>query len=289
MDPKQLVALLAQGALFLVVMSFGLQARWSDVVGAMRNKSLIFRGVLAVNVVVPFAAVVTCMLFRLQPAIQTGIIVMAVSPLAPLAPGKMRKGGADTSMVIGMYVALIMLAIILVPLTVALLSALFPVDASISVVAVAKLCGKTILLPLAIGVAVASEAPRLARIAARVSGILGFIGIIVLLCLIAYVQRGAAAALIGDGTLLAITVILCAAIGGGYWLGRPDPALSNALSMAAAIRHPGIAALIIQSNFVDPKTMLTVVLFLVTSVIVTTVYQLLAKFSSIAGRQRTVC
>ena len=99
------------------------------------------------------------------------------------------------------------------------------------------------------------------------------IGVLLLLVLIIYVQRGAAAGLVGDGTLFAIVVIICAGILAGHLLGRPDPAVSNALAMAAAIRHPGIAALIVQANFTDRRVMLAVVLFLVTSVIVTTIYQ----------------
>jgi bile acid:Na+ symporter, BASS family len=287
MDPKHLVSLLAQAALFLMLLSFGLQARWIDMVKAMADRGLILRGITAVNLVVPIAALVTCSLLALDPAVEIGIIVMSVSPLAPLAPAKM-KGGGDVSKILGLYVALILAAVILVPVTVALLSKLLPVEAAISVKSVAVLVAKTILLPTALGVAIATVAPGFARPAAKVSGIIGLVGVLILVGLIANAQRGAAAALMGDGTLLAISVIVGVAILGGHLLGR-DRATSNSLAMAAAIRHPGIAALIIQSNFADQRIMLTVVLFLVTSVLATTLYQLAMAATFVAAKQRPVC
>jgi hypothetical protein len=78
--------------------------------------------------------------------------------------------------------------------------------------------------------------------------------------------------LLGDGTLLAIVVTVPVGIAVGYWLGRPNPANSDALAMAAGTRHPGIAALIVNANFTDPRVMLTVMLFLLTGVIMTVAY-----------------
>ena len=90
-------------------------------------------------------------------------------------------------------------------------------------------------------------------------------------------ELSAIVGLIGDGSVLAIIVTVAAGLAAGHWLGRPNPANSNALAVAAAIRHPGIAALIVHANFTDPRVMMAVVLFLLTSVIVSTVYQKLAK------------
>jgi hypothetical protein len=58
----------------------------------------------------------------------------------------------------------------------------------------------------------------------------------------------------------------------GHRLGRPNPANSDALAMAAGTRHPGIAALIVHANFPDPRVMLTVLLFLLTGIIMTIGY-----------------
>lgn len=277
MDPKELVPLLAQGALFLIIASFGLRAHARQVLAAMGNLGLVFRGILAVNIVVPVAAIIACSVLPIDPAVRLGIVIMAVSPLAPLIPGKMLKGGLDASAAVGLYVALILSAVIFVPATVALLSALYPADASISVGAVGRLVALTILLPVAIGLAIGTAAPEFARRLAPIALIVGFVAIAILVVLILVRQGGAIVGLIGDGSVLAIIVTVAAGLAAGHWLGRPDPAISNALAIAAAIRHPGIAAMIVHANFTDQRVMMAVVLFLLTSVIVSTVYQKLVK------------
>lgn len=197
---------------------------------------------------------------------------MAVSPMAPLVQMKMRQGGLDTSHAIGLYVALILSAILFVPATVALFSAAYPGEVSISVAAVAKMVSITTLLPLGVGLAIGNWAPAFARRAAPVVMILGFLAVLLLAGLILYLQGGPLLGLLGDGTLLAIVVTVAAGIVVGHWLGRPNPANSDALAMAAGTRHPGIAALIVNANFTDPRVMLTVMLFLLTGVIMTVAY-----------------
>lgn len=272
MDAKELVPILAQGALCLIIASIGLQARWRDVLAAMRNTDLVLKGMLAVNVVVPIVALIICSLLPIHPFVRIGIVIMAVSPMAPLVQMKMWKGGLDTSAAIGLYVALIVSAILFVPATVALLSALYPTDASISVGAVAKMVAITTLFPVGVGLAISAWAPHFAQRAAPIVLVIGFIVIALLAVLILYKQGGAIMALLGDGTLLAIVVTVAAGLAAGHFLGGPNPATSTALAMAAGTRHPGIAALIVHANFNDPQVMLTVLLFLLTGVAMTLAY-----------------
>jgi BASS family bile acid:Na+ symporter len=277
MDAKELVPLVAQGALCLIIASIGLQARARDVQAAMRNTDLVLKGLLAVNIVVPIAALIICSILPIHPLVKIGIVIMAVSPMAPLVQMKMWKGGLDTSAAIGLYVALILSAILFVPATVALLSALYPTQASISVGAVAKMVVMTTLLPVAVGLAISHWWPDFARRIAPIVLIIGFIAVALLAVLILYKEGGAMLGLLGDGTLLAIVVTVAAGLGAGHWLGGPNLATSNALAMAAGTRHPGIAALIVHANFNDPRVMLTVLLFLLTGVIMTVAYLLWQK------------
>jgi bile acid:Na+ symporter, BASS family len=274
MDAKELVPLAAQGALWLIIAGIGLQARTRDVLAAMRNTDMVLKGLLAVNIIVPIAALVICSILPIDPLIRIGIVIMAVSPMAPLVQMKMQKAGLDTSQAVGLYVALILSAILFVPATVALLSALYPAQASISVAAVAKMVVITTLLPVAVGLAISNWAPQFARRAAPIVMIIGFIAVLLLAVLILYKQGGAMLGLLGDGTLLAIMVTVAVGIAAGNLLGRPNPANSNALAMAAGTRHPGIAALIVHANFNEPRVMLTVLLFLLTGIVMTVAYLL---------------
>lgn len=272
MDAQQLVAIVAQCALGLIVASIGMQAQAREVLAAMRNTKLVLKGLLAVNVVVPIVALTITWILPINPAVRIGIVVMAVSPMAPLVQMKMRKGGLDTSHTIGLYVALILSAILFVPATVALFSAVYPGEVSISVAAVAKMVSITTLLPLGAGLAIGNWAPDFARRVAPIVMVLGFVAVLLLAGLILYEQGGAMLRLIGDGTLLAIVITVAVGLLAGYRLGRPNPANSDALAMAAGTRHPGIAALIVNANFTDPRVMLSVLLFLLTGIIMTVAY-----------------
>lgn len=277
MDAKELVPLLAQGALFLIIASFGLKAQAHDVLAAMRHSGLLFRGIVAVYILVPATAVFITSLLPIDPIVRIGIVLMAISPLAPLVPGKLVKGGLDASTAVGLYVALILGAILFVPVTVALLSTLYPVDASISAAAIARLVFISVLMPVGLGVALASWAPALAANFSKIAFIAGWAALGVLAVLILFKQGGAIAGLIGDGSVFAIAVTVAAGLLAGHLLGGPAMANSNALAVASAIRHPGIAALIAHQNFSDHHVMLAVILFLMTSVILVTLYQLWLK------------
>jgi BASS family bile acid:Na+ symporter len=75
-------------------------------------------------------------------------------------------------------------------------------------------------------------------------------------------------ALVGDGTLIAMTVFIGSAPFVGHLLGGPDPDHSVVLALSNACRHPAIAISIASANFPDQQfgaTMLLYVLMNATS------------------------
>lgn len=277
MDMKALVPLLAQVALSLIVASVAMRAQWRDVVGAIRRSGLLLRAIVAVYVVVPLVAVLTSGLFPIEPPIRIGIVIMALSPLAPLATGKMLRAGMDAATVVGLYVALIVAAVIIVPASVALLSALFPPDASISPLAIAKVVTIGVLVPVAAGLLIAAAAPHFSSKAAGPVGVVGNVTLLLLAALILYAQGSKILSLIGDGAVVVMAAAALSGIVAGHLLGGPKATNRAALAQAAATRHPGIAALIASTNFADRRVVLAAILFLLTSVIVTIGYQLWLK------------
>jgi BASS family bile acid:Na+ symporter len=93
-----------------------------------------------------------------------------------------------------------------------------------------------------------------------------------IILIIIYRTAGAALSLIGDGSLALIILTLSAGIAAGHLLGGPEPSRRVALAQAAATRHPGIAAIIVQRNFDDRRVMLAVILFLLTSIVISAMY-----------------
>lgn len=273
MDLQSLLPLVMQICLALIVASIGLQSRWSDLPYILHHPGLLVRGILCVNVVVPGVAVFMVAILPVEPLVEVGLVLMAVSPLAPFAPGKMFKAGCDAPYVVSLYVALILLAALVVPVTAALLSEAFPVDVTVPVWIVAVFVAKTVLLPLAVGLTVGSLWPGLSRQLAPLANGIGNLGILPMLAIILFTAGGQALSLLHEGVFWVILAAAGAGLAAGHWLGGPVPEHRVALAQAAATRHPGIAGLIAQRHFDDPRVMLAILLFLLVSIILCALYQ----------------
>lgn len=270
---KSLMPLIMQGSLILIVFAVGLQSHWNDLVTAVKRPALLLQGFVAVNLITPLVAVLVVLVLPIEYVVKIGIIVMAVSPLAPLVPGKMLKAGADTSYAVGVYVALILLAVAIVPLTFAILNAIFPGYIDVNATDIAKLVLTSVMVPLGAGLVIASLAPTFAHRFAPIANAVGSALLVVGLAAILYASGPLLLGLVGDGTVIAIIAIVAASLAAGHILGGPVPSHRIALALAAAIRHPGIAGLIAHKNFDDRRVMLAVFLFLLVSVPVSAIYQ----------------
>ena len=273
MDPSTIFSVLIQISTMLIILSIGLQSRWRDLVHALERPRLLCRGFVAVYAAVPLAAFAAASLLPLEPAVKVGIVAMALSPLAPLAANKMIAAGAGTSYVVGMYVGLLMLAVPVVPASLALLTAITGGTASIRPGAVALLLTTTVLLPLLAGIFMAGLVPAAARRIAPVVRVVALAALILLIGLIVIAAHRQILELVGNGTLLAIVTAEAAGLACGHILGGPDPRQRMALAQAAATRHPGLAVLMIQESFeIDPAMLAAVLLYLVVGMAISALY-----------------
>jgi bile acid:Na+ symporter, BASS family len=273
MDIRSIIVLFMQISLVMLVVSIGMQAQWRDLLAVWRQPKMLLRAILAVNVVVPAVAVIAVLALPMAPIIKLGIVAMAVSPMPPFVPGKMVKAGAHVGLGIGLYLALLLLAVVLVPATMALMDLFSPADIAVSVAVVARFVIMFVLVPIAIGLLMGSFAPQPSK---RFAPFVNMAAMILLLppFLLIVIKSGAGiVGLLGDGTLVAILVAIAAGLIAGTMLGGPKPENRLALALAAATRHPAIASLIIHQYRDDRRAMLTIMLFLLTSLIVTALYQ----------------
>lgn len=274
---EQIFLLTLQTSLVLALVGVGLQSRWGDLAYALSRPMLVLRAVVAVNVIVPLAAVLLVELFQLAPIIKAGIILMAVAPLAPAVPARMLKVGATPSFTVGLYIVLVLLSIIIVPITLAILSRFYPVDVHFAPTAAARLAIASIFIPLLIGIVVGAFFPSIAKRAVKPARFLSSIGLLLCLVLVTIMMWDEMTALLGNGALLAIVLTIGAGLLAGHFLGGPARNDRAALSAAAALRHPGLAGAIIAENFagtgIEPVTML----FLLTAVLTTAIYFAVGK------------
>jgi BASS family bile acid:Na+ symporter len=274
METSQDLSLLAlRASIFLIVFAIGLDASIDDAAYVFKRPALLLRAILAINVIVPAVAALLAAALPLTPVVKAGIVLMAVSPLPPALPGKELKLGGHKPYVYGMLVAVSALAIVLVPITVALLSAVFSADVAIAPGAVARVVLASVFLPLAIGMAVHRFMPAFAEragpLVSRLAGIVLVLGLLPMLIAVWRVILD----LIGNGTILAIAVVVVTGLVAGHLLGGADPRDRAALALASALRHPGIALLIAGTNFSDQRVKAAILLFLIVGLLVAVPYQ----------------
>lgn len=214
-DPAQLIKLAIGVSILLLVFSLGMGTTFADATSFLRTlfrpPRQLLRATVAMNVVVPAIAVAAVVLFDMPQAVEVALLAIAVSPVPPILPGKEMKFGGRPSYVFGLLVAVSLTAIFLAPLTIEILGRFFHREVHIGMVDIAKLVGKTILLPLTVGLLFRQVAPHLAdRLASPVSR-LAFAILILGLVPVLYSAWPGIWSLIGNGTALLIAGVVVAA------------------------------------------------------------------------------
>src|SRR5262245_48681904 len=240
MSPAQLVTLALQVSIALIVFAVALQAKPGDIGYLLRRPSLLLRSVLAMNVVMPIIAAAIAAAFNLNPAVEVALILLAVSPVPPILPGKEVKAGANISYRIGLLAVSAILAIVAVPLSVMVIGRLFGRDLQVPFATIAPVVAKTVLVPLLLGAIVRSIAPALARLASPITKIAAIILLLGLVLILATMWKGIAAA-VGDFTLVAIVLFVLVSLAVGHLLGGPEYDDRTVLGLSTASRHPGVA------------------------------------------------
>src|SRR5580692_10557626 len=97
-----LIGLAIKASIFLTVMALGLDAEWKDVTWLFRRPSLLVRSILSLNVLMVIFAVAIVRIFDVVgPAIKIALVSLAMSPVPPIFPKKLRTASGESSYAIG--------------------------------------------------------------------------------------------------------------------------------------------------------------------------------------------
>jgi BASS family bile acid:Na+ symporter len=273
MDSQQLILLLIMGSVALIVLALGMQATRDDLLFMWRHPTALFRAFVAINVIVPAAAILVVDLLPLRPLAKLGVIAMSVAPLPPLSPYRDLKGGGRQGYVVGLYATLLTLSFIIIPATAAILGVIFHRAVEIPFGALLRVVVVTMALPLAVGLGLQRLWPKFAASSAHWVSRIGFIAVFALAIPVVIRVWPLVVSMIGDGTVLAILAVVAAGLAGGHYLAGPDDRDRVALSTAAAMRHPGIAFALATANGNDKRVIGVILLFLVIGSVVVLAYQ----------------
>ncbi len=253
-----------QISIVLVVISIGMQAAWTEATFLFRNPPLLFRSIVARNVIVPAAAILMLKLFPFVPPVALTVAVLAATPVPPFLPGSLLKSGSRSCYVMGLLVSQSVLSIILVPLTISIMAGISGKEAQFSAMQAAKIVFRTILVPFAAGMLIGALLHEKRHRAARIVGKTGNILLIIATVPALFMAWNLMTALIGQGVLIALVLLVIIGLGAGHVLGGPDRHDRTALALATASAHPGVAIAIASANFPEYREAVTgsVVLYL---------------------------
>lgn len=260
MSLPELVSLVIRVSILLVVFGLGLKATWRDATFLFQQPGLLFRSLLAIYIIMPLFAVLMAAAFELAPAVEIALVALAVSPVPPILPSKQLRLGGHESFVDGLLVTASLLAIVLVPVAMALLGLAFGVQARIAPAAIATIMLVSVLLPLGAGMTVRWLAPAVAE---RIAGPTSRSGSILLLAGLVVVLLSsfpAMMSLIGNGTVLAMAAFVAVGLASGHALGGPDPDDRSTLALATASRHPAVALAVASANVQAEKLVFAAIL-----------------------------
>jgi bile acid:Na+ symporter, BASS family len=265
-------------SIMLIVLGFGLICTWGDATSLFRNRSLLLRSLLAMNVILPLFVSALIAIFTLRPVIEVVLLALAVSPVPPFLPLKQSKLVGHHEYIYGLLGASSLLTIVLAPVTVALIGLMFSKHASISPAGIARIVALTVLVPFALGLLIHHLKPTVATRVSPIASKAGIVLLVVALVPVLIKMWPAMIALIGDGTVLAIIAFIVVGLAVGHWLGGPDPSTRTILALATATRHPGVALIIATANFPDEKLVApAVLLYILISVIASIPYVMWRK------------
>jgi BASS family bile acid:Na+ symporter len=272
MDLKQYVILALQVSIWATVFGFGLHSQRGDGAYLVRRPNLLARVIVAMLVVMPVAAIVLARIFRFDPAVEIAIIALAMSPVPPLLPRKETKAGGSGAFAVAILATLGVLSIVTIPATLEVLERLFGTSLSMSPAAIASVILKSIIAPLAIGIALRVFAPSLAdmldKVVTPLAKVLLALGVLALLIAV----FPSILALATGETLLAIILFTVIGLAVGHAMGGPDPDHSVVLALSASSRHPMIAYAIASANYPELRFGGTIVLALLVNGVVGALY-----------------
>jgi len=278
MTLKTVIIFALKASILLNVFAIGLKASVHDTTYMFRRPVKLAKAVLAMNILMPLFAVAFVITFHLPHAVEVALVALAVSPVPPILPRKLRKAGASESDIIGLLVAVGILAIVFVPATMEMLERVFHVPLRMTFASVAAMVFITILLPLALGIAVHSLAPVLAERLVNPIAKVAIIALLLSAVVILFSSASGIWELVGNGTLVAIAAFVLAGLVIGHLVGGPKPENRAGLAMATVSRHPGIAIALSVANFPEEKLAIpAVLLYLLVNVLVSIPYQIWTK------------
>ena len=249
-DIKALLVSYAQITIFLLMLSIGLAEGFKNLTILWRRRSLLIRCLIASFVVTPLSAMVILSIVPMDASTRIALGAMAICPGAPLTYKKLTGMKADIALAGSFQTTTSLFAILVVPIWVVILDAIYPNEATVAVSDVLQQVATVQFIPILLGLVICQWLPPLAAdLLGPVSKISSFmflaLAIVLLVVALPLVLK------VGVVTVIGVVLFIALSILAGHYLGGPEPETRLTIGLANSTRNAGLALALSVMNFED--------------------------------------
>jgi len=271
--PEWLFTIVAVVTVFTIMFDLGLAIVPAEFRWVWSHPGPMFKALFSVLVAVPALAWVVARAFALPRPAEIGIMLMAISPGAPVALRRSLGAGGHRSFAPALQIAVAVLAVVSMPLSIAAFDEYYAGTATIDPRHLAQQVFTAQILPLSLGMLMRYRfAMRAARLEPKLRRLGGTLLIVLLALAIIDIWQVVLRAGLRITLAIVLTTVLALAI--GHLLGGPEPATRTATAISSAARNPGLALLVATLNAAAPAISATVLAYLVIAALTLLPYSL---------------
>ena len=227
------------------MLSMGLKFYPKQFLEPLKNKSLIFKSLIANFLLVPILTYIILQMIPLEQGLAIGLVLMATAAGSPFMLKLVQFMKADIAFAVGLMLILSIVTLVYMPLV---LSILLP-NISVNHLSIAVSLLVLIFLPLISGTIIKWRHNKIARIIQPIFNQISNLFIFVVVVLYLVLNYKDFLAVFGTGALLASLIFVLAAFTIGYLLGGPSKNTKPVLGLGTAMRNSSAAFVVALANF----------------------------------------
>jgi bile acid:Na+ symporter, BASS family len=246
------------------MLAMGLGLTVAQVTAPLRNVRLVSLSLLANFVLMPAGAVLLARVLRLDEPLGVGLLLLGAAAGAPFLPKLTQIAKGNLAFAVALMVLLMVITVGYIPLVLPLL---LP-GVSVNPVKIAGSLVLTMLLPLAVALAVNAKLPAVAARAKPLFDRLSSLGLILVVVLLVVVNFNKVLSVFGTRAILAGLLFIALGYAVGWVLGGPAADTRPVLGLGTAQRNIAAALVVGSQSFSDPSVVVMVVVVAIVSLLI---------------------
>jgi bile acid:Na+ symporter, BASS family len=246
------------------MLAMGLGLTVAQVTAPLRNVRLVSLSLLANFVLMPAGAVLLARVLRLDEPLGVGLLLLGAAAGAPFLPKLTQIAKGNLAFAVALMVLLMVITVGYMPLVLPLL---LP-GVSVNPVKIAGSLVLTMLLPLAVALAVNAKLPVVAARAKPLFDRLSSLGLILVVVLLVVVNFNKVLSVFGTRAILAGLLFIALGYAVGWVLGGPAADTRPVLGLGTAQRNIAAALVVGSQSFSDPSVVVMVVVVAIVSLLI---------------------